>query len=76
MVARPRDPHMPSMAFFFLLDMVDPGPSYKCFSVMGYLSPSLEKYLRDLWLRIWSLKSPMRRIESPSFSHISTSSFI
>ena len=43
---------MPSMAFFFLLDMVDPGPSDTCLFVMSYLSPILEKHWQDLWPRI------------------------
>ena len=66
---------MSSMALFFLLDLVEPVPSDPCLSVMSSLSPSFEKYWQDLWLRIYSLKSPTRIIKSLSYLQLSTSSF-
>ena len=67
---------MPSISSLFLLYLVEPGPSVTCLSVMIYLSPSFEKYWGDLWLIMYSLKSPIRRIRYPSFFHLSNSSFI
>ena len=51
-VVGPGEPHMLSMALLSLLDLLDPGPSDPCLSVMSSLSPILENYWRGLWLRI------------------------
>ena len=61
---------MLSMVLLFFLDLVDPRPLYPCLSVMSSLSPSFEKYLRDMWLRIYSLKYPLKIKKLPFFSFI------
>ena len=67
-MVRPGGPHIPSMELISLLDLVDYGPSDPFLSIMSSLSPSSEKYWRDLWLRIYSLKPPISRIKSTYFS--------
>ena len=49
-VERPGYPHIPSMPLFLLFDLVVPGPSSPCFSVISSLRPSLAKNFRDICL--------------------------
>ena len=72
---RPGDHHMTSMEFVFLLDIVVTGPSSPCLSLISYLSPSFENNRQDLWLMMYWLKSPIRRIRYSSLFHLSISYF-
>ena len=55
---------------------MDHGPAYPCLSGIISLSPSLDKYSQDLWMEMYSLKSPISKIKSPYFLNLSISSFI
>ena len=67
-VSRPFETYMPPIALFFLLDLLETRTSVPCVSIISPLSPSFEKYWRDMWLIIYSLKYPIRSIRSPYFS--------
>ena len=70
-VERPGYHHMTSMDFFSLLDLVVPGPSSQCLSLISYLSPIFDNNRKYLWLRIYWIKSPIRRTGYSSLFHFS-----
>ena len=71
----PGDHHRTSMEFFLLLYIVVTGPLSPFLSLISYLSPSFDNNRGDLWLRMYWLKSPIRRISYSSFFHLSISYF-
>ena len=67
---------MPSMELFLFFVRVVPGSYSLCFSVIRYIRPSLGKNQQGIWLRMQSLKSPVRRIWYLAASHLSISSLV
>ena len=71
---RPGEAHMPPMDFF-LIDLMFPGNSILCLSVIISLRPIFKKNRQGFGLSMQSLKSPIIIIISPSLFHFSISSF-
>ena len=63
----PWEPHITSMLWFLLLDLVVSGTPEPRFSSISYLTPSLEKNLQTRWINIYPLRSPIDLSWSLSF---------
>ena len=67
----PGDLQSPYVAWFYLLDLVEAGPSVAYLSSISSLIPSLEKKDFTFWLYIYSFRFTVTKIWSPYFIHIS-----